>query len=466
MLLSLVGHSLATIERRPVAIRGLWWRMLLDLALVSLAGLMAGIAMRGGGRFELLGLRLSMTRLYTPMLVFTVLLSIRLWLAVRLRLAWRGPIRITYLRTAVVGVFVCAVTLGPVLYAMAKPRAGRPWNGPHVLWRSSAPGIDVAAWLMPNPLHPLWGSGSEGWLSRLPNSFEENVASLSWIAIGVIGFAMFRRGFRGPRGWWIFTAIVACMSLGPFVHVGGINTYVPTPWAVLRYLPIIGAARMPTRMTILVMLGLSMLFAMALAHLRQRTSRPRLLVAVITVLLIVELIPSPRPLYSAAVPAVNEIIARDPHPIRVMNLPFGLKDGLSERGAYSARYQYYQTVHEKALIGGYLSRLPDDAIPRYRRHPVVRVLLRLSEGRELEPGMEEEALAAAPEFVHLSHLGYVVIDTGMCSPELISFAKRAFPIAFVAADGPVELYRTPAASLISQADRQSPQGSAATATGR
>jgi hypothetical protein len=371
---------------------------------------------------------------------------------VRLRLAWRGPIQLSYLRTAVVGVFACAIMLGPVLYAMATPRAGRMWRGPQVLWRSSAPGIDLAAWLTPNPLHPLWGRLSERWLSHLPNSFEENVASISWIAIAVIAFAVIRRKFRAPRGWWVFTAIFACLSLGPFVHVAGINTYMPTPWAVLRYLPIIGAARMPTRLTIVVMLGVSMLFAMALAHLRQHSGRPRLLIGVITALLIVELIPSPRPVYSAAVPSVNRFIAADPRPVRVMNLPFGLRDGLSERGAYSAKNQYLQTVHEKALIGGYLSRLPDDAIPRYRRHPLVRVLLRLSEGRELEPGMEEAALAAAPQFVHASHLGYLVIDSGMCSPELIAFVKRAFPLQFVASDGPVELYRTPAASPLTPSD--------------
>ena len=442
MLLVMVGHSLTTIEPRPADVRRVWWRMVLDLLLLSLAGLIAGIAIRGGGRLELFGLRLSMTRLYTPVLLFTVLLALRMWLVVRLKFSWR-PLEFRYLRTAIVGAFACAVMLSPVLYAMATPQAGRPWRGPRILWRSSAPGIDVGAWLTPNPLHPLWGAGQDSWLAGLPNGFDENVASLSWIAIAVIAFAALKAGFRGPRGWWIFTGIFACLSLGPFVSVAGINTYVPTPWALLRYLPIIGAARMPTRMTILVMLGLSMLFAMAVAHLRNRLARPRLTVACIAVLLIFELLPSPRPLFSAAVPKLHRIVRNDPRPVRIMNLPFGLKDGLSERGAFSARYQYFQTVHEKRLIGGYLSRLPDDAIARYRRHPVVRVLLRLSEERPLEPGMEEEALAAAPEFVQRMQLGYVVIDSGLCSPGLVAFVKKAFPMSLVTVEGPWELYRTP-----------------------
>ena len=446
MLMVMVGYSLATIERRPAAVRTVWWRMVFDLVLLSLAGLIVGIGLRGGGRVELFGLRVSMTRLYTPVLLFTMLLAFRAWLVVRLKFSWRVPFNVRYLRTAVVGAFTCAVLLSPVLFAMATPRAGRPWRGPKILWRSSAPGVDVAAWLTPNPLHPLWGGGQDSWLAHLPNGFEENVASFSLIAVAVVALAAVRNGFRGPLGWWIFTGIFACLSLGPFVTVAGVNTYVPTPWAVLRYLPIIGAARMPTRMTILVMLGLSMLFAMAVAHLRRRVARPRLLVACLAVLLIFELLPAPRPVFSAAVPELHRIIHDDPRPVRVLNLPFGLKDGLSERGAYTARYQYFQTVHEKRLIGGYLSRLPDEAIPRYRQHPLIRVLLRLSEGRALEPGMEDEALAAAPEFVRRMQVGYIVLDAGMVSPELAAFAKKAFPLRQVTAEGPFELYRTPFAS--------------------
>ena len=446
MLMVMMGHSLATIERRPAHIRHVWWRMVLDLVLLSLAGLIVGIAIRGGGRVELFGLRVSMTRLYTPVLLFTVLLALRVWLAARLKFAWRASFKFGYLRTAIVGAFACAAMLSPVLYAMAKPQAGRPWRSPRILWRSSAPGVDVAAWLTPNPLHRLWGSGQDSWLAHLPNGFDENVASFSLIALAVIVLAAVRNGFRGPRGWWIFTGIFACLSLGPFISVAGVNTYVPTPWAILRYLPIIGAARMPTRMTILVMLGLSMLFAMAVAHLRRHVGRPRLVVACIAVLLVFELVPAPRPVFSAAVPKLHRIIHDDPRPVRVLNLPFGLKDGLSERGAYSARYQYFQTVHEKRLIGGYLSRLPDDAIPRYRRHPLIRVMLRLSEGRALDPGMEEAALAAAPEFVHRMQVGYVVLDAGMVSPELSAFAKKAFPMSPVTVEGPFELYRTPFAS--------------------
>jgi hypothetical protein len=67
--------------------------------------------------------------------------------------------------------------------------------------------------------------------------------------------------------------------------------------------------------------------------------------------------------------------------------------------------------------------------------------LRLSEGTPLDPGLEDEAVSLGPDFVKRTHVAHVVIDRGMCSPGVISFAKRAFGLTPVAVDGP-ELHRT------------------------
>jgi hypothetical protein len=195
-------------------------------------------------------------------------------------------------------------------------------------------------------------------------------------------------------------------------------------------------------MTVLGMLGVSMLLALALAHLHDRSGRSRVVTPLVAGLLILELWPAPRPLFSAEIPAIHSIVAADPRPVRLLNLPFGLKDGLSERGAFSAKYQYYQTLHQKRLIGGYLSRLPDGTMTRYRGNRVLRVLLRLSEHRPLDDGMKHAALIAAPTFVQRMQMEYVLIDTGLCAPELVEFAKQAFSLTWIAREGPLELYRT------------------------
>ena len=115
---------------------------------------------------------------------------------------------------------------------------------------------------------------------------------------------------------------------------------------------------MPTRLTVIVMLGIAMLTTMALQHLRSRVRRPGLLTAVFAAVLLFELLPAPRALYSAEVPSIYRLLAADPRPVRVLGLPFGIRDGMSSAGNVSAFGQYYQTLHGKRLVGGYISRLP------------------------------------------------------------------------------------------------------------
>jgi hypothetical protein len=291
----------------------------------------------------------------------------------------------------------------------------------------------------------LFGALSFGWVSRLPSGFNENVASVPWVAIVTIIGGVLWAGFRPHKGWVVMTGVFAWLALGPFVSIAQQLTYVPTPWALLRYLPIVGAARMPTRITILVMLCGSMLLAMAVHHLRGRSRRPQLVAAAIAVLLLFELLPAPRTLHSAEIPTAYRIVAADPRPVRVLSLPFGLRDGLRSRGNYSSSSQFYQTFHEKRLVGGYISRLPGGSIETYRSISTVRVLMRLSEGTPVEPELYSRALERAERTLNRLQIGYVVIDTSRTPPELVTFAQRAFSLTFVHHEGSLDLYRTPLA---------------------
>jgi hypothetical protein len=157
------------------------------------------------------------------------------------------------------------------------------------------------------------------------------------------------------------------------------------------------------------------------------------------------LLPAPRTLHSAEIPTVYKMIAADPRPIRVLSLPFGVRDGLSSRGNYSSSSQFYQTFHEKRLVGGYVSRLPGDSLDRYRNNSLMTVLLRLSEGAPVEPKLYDRALSRADRYLDRLQVGYVVIDPTRSSPELVAFTRRVFKTTFVAEAEGLELYRTPLA---------------------
>jgi hypothetical protein len=429
-------------ERRPVDARRQWWPAVLDLAMLCVVGLIVGITLRGGGRLDVFGIRISVMRLYNPVLVLTVLAFLRVWLIVKPRVEWSRLSLGLRPRGAFVGALVCAVILSPVLSAAGLLFDERQWISPHIWWRSSPAGVDLFAFFVPNPLHVLFGQIDFDWLDSMSGGFRENVASIPLVAIATIAAAMLLVRFRPPRPWLIFTAFFALLALGPFVRIAGYNTHVPTPWALLRYLPVVGAARMPSRLTVLVMLGVAMILTMALQHLRTRVKRPDLLLATVGALLVFELAPAPRTLYSAGVPLAYEIIATDPRPVRVLTLPFGLRDGTRSRGNFSAATQYYQTVHGKRLVGGYLSRLPQRAIDRYRRDPVLRTLLRLGEGTPVEPMLFDAAYEGADRTLDRLNIGYVVIHRDRAPDALIAFARQAFPLELVSSDGAVDLYRT------------------------
>jgi hypothetical protein len=440
----MAAFTMFTVETRPATVRRIWPRALVDLGILCVAGLIVGMLLRGGGQVDLLGIRVSFTRLYTPVLVLTLMLAVRAWMTFRPRIVAVLPV-LSRARHAAVAALACIALLSPVLSVTTSSVGQRGFMRPDVWWRNSAPGVDLLAFFAPNPLNPIVGWMSFDWVSSLPGGFNENVASLPWVALGVIVGAVMWAGFRPIKGWVIFTFVFAWLALGPFVSIAKTLTYVPTPWAVLRYLPIVGAARMPTRLTILVMLGLSMLLAWAVHHLRTRSTRPQLLTATIGLLLIAELLPAPRALHSAEIPAVYKVIAADPRPVRVLSLPFGLKDGLSSRGNYSSSSQFYQTFHEKRLVGGYVSRLPRGSIENYRANSLVRVLMRLSEGSVVDDELYERALSRADRYLERLQIGYIVIDPARCSPELLAFAHGVFKTRFVARADGLELYRTPLA---------------------
>lgn len=220
------------------------------------------------------------------------------------------------------------------------------------------------------------------------------------------------------------------------------NTYVPTPWALLRYAPIVSLVRSPTRFGVVVTMILALLFAMALVQLRQRfPARRRLILAVVALLLCVELWPAPRRLYSAEAPHLYKAVLEDSRrDLRVLTLPFGVRDGASSIGNYSAASQFYQTYHGKAIVGGYLSRVSARRKRMFQQLPVLNALMTLSERKPLSTEDDARARAAANRFLGRSHLGYVVIDHSQASPELVRFAIDLLGLLPVAREGSQILY--------------------------
>ena len=233
------------------------------------------------------------------------------------------------------------------------------------------------------------------------------------------------------------------MALGPFVHVAGTNTFVPGPWAFLRYVPLLGLARTPARFSVVMMLALAVVVATALTWLGRRYPRHRrLILATAGLLLVFEMLPAPRTLHSAAVPAVYRHVAAAPSGVKLLELPYGIRDGTSSVGNSSARTQFYQTFHWKTIIVGYLSRISARRVRELRQDAVRHALALLSEGRELTHRQELALLHGGPDFVRRFNLGFVMIDRGRVSDEYRGLVIKALRLHHVESEEWLSLYAT------------------------
>lgn len=447
-----VGSRLLRLEWAPRWRHGagIW---LLDLSILLAAGLVLGLVAGRGGRFEVFGVPVSVRGLYGPVLLLTVLVAARAVHTLHPRIFTEGLPRWRSIGLTIAGGLAGMIALSPTLYGAAMRIAGGTWVSPPTYWRSSPAGVDLLALVTPNPAHPIVRAVVGDWQQAAPTVYVEYAAGVGLVALAVIAIAVWRAGFRA-RGWFWSAGLFAALALGPFVHVGGVNTYVPGPWAVLRYVPIVNLTRMPGRYAIVVALYVSVIFALALCAIGRRwPQHRRTMLATVGVLLAFELLPSPRPLYSATLPSVYEIVRDDPRPVRLLELPFGVRDGVSSEGDFSARYQFYQSFHGKRLIGGYLSRVSTRRFGEVKSSPTLAGLLALSEGKTLDAAERERLLARAPGFLARAQLAWVVMHPSRTPPALRDYAVEAFGLEAVAADGDAVLYRTSLAAAPSRARR-------------
>ena len=420
-------------------------RIALGVAILCLATLIGWIITTGGNRVVVAGLRVSITQLYTPVLLLTLAVALRVWVGLRPRMRWVAPAAIPSIRVIAAAGLACFAVLTPVLLPVAASTGEPQWISPKVFWRSSAAGLDLLTLFVPNPMHPWFGQFFQGWLARQPHTSIENVASIPWTVVATVLVAVWSRRTFAPRFWMAFTVAFACLALGPFVHAAGYNLYIPTPWAILRYVPIVGAARMPTRIIAVVMLGIALLLAFAIREIKERVRRPAVLVFALSALLVFELLPSPRVTYSAAVPGIFNIVAADPRPLALLSLPFGMHDGLKAFGEANPMRQFFQTVHGKPLVGGYISRLPTRDVVEYTQRRVTSALIDLSEGRSLSDERRAAVIQRAHERLPELNIGYVVVNKLRASDELLHFAQQAFDLELVTTEGERMLFRTPLA---------------------
>jgi hypothetical protein len=323
--------------------------------------------------------------------LFTALLLLARLFAAPLR-QWRGTLWVLGWRTAALEtlyVLAVAPVLVPMVREISQPDAYMFRNRRDTLYHSA----DLLSFLVPNPEHPLWRDLAWPLFDSLKQpGILVAVVSLSYGALVLATFALVQR-WKQARFWLIIGGIFLVLSLGPQLRLLGEDTGIILPYELLFQFKIIRVTRAPARYVIITLLCLAVLAAIGVRALLDRLtphhpSRAPGLSAGVFALLVggicFELLPAPVRIEPLA-----------PVPAYMRDGTLSRAGGLLELPGSTNRGMYYQTIHERPILYGELSRdNPPGPLLDYLRY-------RLFDEEIVAPAWGQRCV---PRFSHVTHL--------------------------------------------------------------
>ncbi len=214
--------------------------------------------------------------------------------------------------------------------------------------RASSNSADLARFFVPPPTHWLFGGQS-------PSVADRASTYLGFTALFLAVFALWRARVRGLWFWAVVALVGMLLALGPTLDVNGTDIFgvgIPMPFAFLQHISLFRLISAPERFAYLTYLGLGVLAGYGLTTLLSRLPSVRrpVLALVLAALVLLELPIHPRLIMPLTTPLSMDILAKDPQPGAVFELP------LIAQGWKLARRMLAQTFHGRPITSAYLSR--------------------------------------------------------------------------------------------------------------
>jgi hypothetical protein len=324
---------------------------------------------------------------------------------------------------------------------------------------------DLAGYLVPSMHHPLFGSLA----SRMPFPHDKGqhvYLGYSVMVLAILGLQTYPR--RTAAFWGVAAFLFWLLTLGPTLRLMGRDTGWPGPFALVDHLPFFKGNRYPSRYAVMLLLSASMLAAPGLARLHRRLPMlwPEVLLGIVSLLFTLEHIAVPLPLSDLRVPALYRRIAaeKDPTPGVVMELPLGWRNGARVTGKKDVIImfeQWYQTVHHRPILGGNTSRNPEFKFQYFSEASLLDQLIAMVNAADeplhqalrerlaqIQAGIEiaspDQIVSRrqwAAQVLAILNVAYLVIHRTHVPIGLESYIVQTFPIALVAEEGDLALYR-------------------------
>ena len=232
---------------------------------------------------------------------------------------------------------------------------------------------DIRSFFVPPPSQTFFGSYFIDYYKNL--NFHASVVypGYSLLILAVIGYFVGRKiKQKLPANFWLLVVLIFFfIVLGPVLYFKAPLFHLP--YILFSYLPFVKGMLVPCRLVVFMNLGLITLAAFGLSCFFKKSalnyfSKLAIALAVAGVFIFENML-LPLPINKVSVPSVYQQIAADKEASVVLELPFALSTSFFTIGQIpsSAVLQYYQSVHHKKILGGWISRVPNSYPNFYSR---------------------------------------------------------------------------------------------------
>jgi hypothetical protein len=237
---------------------------------------------------------------------------------------------------------------------------------------------------------------------------------------------------RGVRFWIVAALLFAVIALGPTLRFNGQEHDLPLPFDLLAALPFFKGNRYPSRYSVMLTLCWANLASYGLhriTSLRRGRAWRWGLPMVFSAAMLFEHLAVPLPLSDFRVPEVYATIAEQSGDFSVLELPLAWRNGFRVTGTKDPMImfsQYYQTKHEKRLLGGNTSRNPEYKFQYFTEAPVINTIIALENGYEVEREVWDRDRELAPDVLRLLGVRYVVLHTDVVPAVVVDYVQYVF----------------------------------------
>lgn len=255
----------------------------------------------------------------------------------------------------VISLFVglCILLVGPLVYKLIHLTKQDPLLGSH---DATVFSLDPLSVIIPGGSwywHPLTDTYTNQLAYFAEASMFFGYGLLALLAIALVRKFIFRKS-RGTEPqwlsfWWIILIVFFILALGPRLHtLHRTLDSIPLPYAVLEKLfPTLELSGMPIRWILIALIAAIIIGSHVLTKLNLKRTRGKILLGAFILVSLIDLWPRPLPLTSASF---------EPYVYFLQRQPYG---AVLDDGAKTGSQQLYnQTLHNKPLVYGYVTRTP------------------------------------------------------------------------------------------------------------